>query len=165
LAQNLKAMHVHVTGINHSGRDVEGFDKVYPIAEYATAVKDADVIVNILPGTEETRDFFNDEFFSYVNDAFLFVNVGRGFSVNNDALIAAVDAGKIDFVALDVTNPEPLPSDSPLWDIPEVLITSHTTGMIDDYQARLVKIIADNLPSFLADNSFVRNVVDIDKGY
>ncbi|QBO35930.1 phosphoglycerate dehydrogenase [Periweissella cryptocerci] len=165
LAQNLQALHVHVTGINHSGRAVAGFDQVYPLAEYQTAVADADIIVNILPGTEETRDFYNAEFFSHVADAFLFINVGRGFSVTNAELIQAVAAKKVRYVALDVANPEPLPADNPLWDIPEVLITSHTTGFVDDYTARLLKIVAANLPSYLADGTFVRNVVDLNKGY
>lgn len=165
LAQNLQALHVNVTGINHSGRAVTGFDQVYPIAEYQKAVAAADIIVNILPGTEETRDFYNAEFFSHVSDAFLFINVGRGFSVTNDALIQAVADKKIRYVALDVVNPEPLPADNPLWDIPEVLITSHTTGFVDDYTARLLKIIEANLPSYLADGTFARNVVDLDKGY
>ncbi|CAH0418260.1 NAD(P)-dependent oxidoreductase [Periweissella ghanensis] len=165
LAKNLHALHVKVSGINHSGRAVEGFDKTYAIADYATAVKDADIIVNILPGTEETRDFFNDEFFSHIDDLFMFINVGRGFSVDNAALVKAVTAKKVRYVALDVTNPEPLPTDSILWDIPEVLITSHTTGQSHDYNLRLVRIFQQNLPSYFKDGSFIRNVVDLDKGY
>lgn len=165
LAKNLQALHVKVTGINHSGRAVEGFDKTYPIADYATAVKDADIVVNILPGTEETRNFFNDDFFSHVDNLFMFINVGRGFSVDNDALVKAVNAKKVRYVALDVTNPEPLPADSILWDIPEVLITSHTTGFSYDYNLRLVRIFQQNLPSYFTNGSFIRNVVDLNKGY
>lgn len=165
LAKNLHALHVKTLGINHSGRAVDGFDETYAITEYATAVKEADIIINILPGTDETHEFFNDEFFSHVEDAFMFINVGRGFSVDNEALVKAVAEKKIRYVALDVTNPEPLPADNILWNIPEVLITSHTTGFAYDYNLRLANIFKENLPSYFKNGSFVRNVVDLAKGY
>ncbi|MCM0599780.1 NAD(P)-dependent oxidoreductase [Periweissella fabalis] len=165
LAKNLHALHVTVSGINHSGRAIDGFDKTYAIADYANAVKEADIIVNILPGTEETRNFFNSEFFKHIDNLFMFINVGRGFSVENTALVQAVNDKKIRYVALDVTNPEPLPKDNILWSIPEVLITSHTTGQSYDYNLRLVRIFQQNLPSYFKDGSFIRNVVNLNKGY
>lgn len=161
LAKNLKALHANVIGINHSGRAVEGFDKTYPIAEYAEALKDADVVINILPGTEETRHFFNHDFFSHVDNKFLFINVGRGFSVDNQALVDAVATNKFRYIALDVVDPEPLPADSILWNIPNVLITGHSTGYFADYNLRLARIFKDNLPSFFTNGTFIRNVVNL----
>lgn len=165
LAKNLTALHGTVLGINHSGHAVAGFDKTFAITDYAQAVKQADVIINILPGTEETYHFFNTEFFEKINNKFMFINVGRGFSVENNAFIDAMHAHRFKYAALDVVDPEPLPIDSKLWDIPNILITGHSTGQVADYNLRVAKIFADNLPSFFKDGSFIRNVVDLNRGY
>lgn len=165
LAHNLKALHGTVFGVNHSGHPVAGFDKTFAIKDYALAVKNADIIINILPGTDETYHFFNTEFFNQINNKFLFINVGRGFSVNNAALIKAMQNHRFRYAALDVVDPEPLSIDSELWNIPDVLITGHSTGQVTDYNLRVAKIFAANLPSFFKDGSFIRNIVDLNKGY
>lgn len=165
LAHNLKPFGIRTLGINHSGKAVDGFNQVFPLTEYSAALKQADIVVNILPGTEETHHFYNQEFFDKLSELFLFINVGRGFSVDSLALINAVKQAKIKYVALDVTEIEPLPSDDLLWQIPEVLITSHSTGLVPDYDLRLSKIILTNLTSYFTDHKLSRNIVNLTKGY
>ncbi|MBM7544371.1 NAD(P)-dependent oxidoreductase [Periweissella beninensis] len=165
LAQNLQVFGVKTLGVNHHGNPIKGFNEVFSLENYPQALKKANIIINILPGTTETHHFYDPKFFAKITDLFLFINVGRGASVDSDALLKAIAQHKIKYVALDVTELEPLPIDDKLWQIPEILITSHSTGLSYDYDQRLSKIILSNLTSYFTDKTFVRNVVDLKKGY
>jgi len=91
-------------------------------------------------------------------------NVGRGSVIDTDALVAALQSGHLGGAGLDVTEPEPLPADSPLWDLENVLITSHTSGASPRYWERQEALISDNLERFL-DGRPLRNLVDFDHAY
>lgn len=127
IAKYLKAVEMEVIGISRSGNQVEYFDQVYPEKEALENLFDAEFIVNIMPLTEETKYYFNYEFFKHCKKA-MFINVGRGKSVKEDDLKTALDQGFIRKAVLDVQEEEPLPSTSWMWEDERVLLTPHISG-------------------------------------
>ncbi|GAA0359132.1 phosphoglycerate dehydrogenase [Alkalibacterium iburiense] len=160
-----KAFDMHTIGINRSGRDVEYMDEQYTQENLAEALPKADVVVNILPSTDETKDLFDYDLFEKMKDSAVYINVGRGTTVVTDDLIKALDNGQIAFAALDVVHEEPLPSDHPLYAREDVLLTPHISGDFDRYAERLYPIFKENLKAFVAGEDLPRNVVDYDSGY
>lgn len=165
IARLAKAFNMKTIGINRSGREVYYMDVVYKQPELAKHVNKADIVVNVLPLTSETEHFFNENIFSQMKDGTLFVNVGRGPSVNTDDLIAALEIGKIAFAGLDVFENEPLEKESPLWDRKDVLITPHNSGFAEHFRNRLFRIFEPNLEAFVARKQLPQNVVDYEKKY
>jgi phosphoglycerate dehydrogenase-like enzyme len=100
---------------------------VHALSDIDTLLPDADVVVAMLPGTESTRHIINAEFLAKLRDGTLVVNVGRGGSVDTDALVAELTSGRLR-AALDVTDPEPLAAGHPLWSAPNLLLTPHVAG-------------------------------------
>lgn len=127
IASHIKAFGGTVYGVNTSGRAVPGFDAVYPISNYQAGLAKARVVVDGLPGTADTADFFDTRFFEQVNQLFLFINIGRGTTLDQDALLSAIDDSRVKFAALDVTTPEPLPKNHPLFERHQILLTQHTS--------------------------------------
>jgi phosphoglycerate dehydrogenase-like enzyme len=93
-----------------------------------------------------------------------FYNVGRGGTVDTDALIDALNHGRIAGAALDVTDPEPLPDDSPLWEMDNVIITQHTAGRTPQMWERVFHLLTANIQRYQAGDPLL-NVVDVDAGY
>src|SRR3954449_5273685 len=100
---------------------------VHAVSELEGLLPGVDVVVNLLPATPETDDMFDAAMFASMRDGALFVNAGRGRTVDTDALLAALEAGRVRAV-LDVMEPEPLPADHPLWGAPNCIITPHSAG-------------------------------------
>jgi phosphoglycerate dehydrogenase-like enzyme len=124
----------------------------------------ADYIVNALPLTPDTTGLFDAKFFKAMkNDAF-FVTVGRGKSVVTRDLVAALRAGELAGAGLDVTDPEPLPPDNPLWGMKNVIITPHTGGITADAGARRIVLLRENLRRYVNGEPLL-NLVDKKKGY
>ena len=121
----LRAFGVEVTGISRSGRD-----GALPLAEISGLLTGSDILVITLPLTDETRGIVDAEMLSLLPDGALVVNVSRGPVVDSAALEDELVSGRLR-AALDVTDPEPLPSDSPLWHRSNVLITPHVGGDTD----------------------------------
>lgn len=165
LATVSQALGLEVSGVNRSGRPVEGFNKTYPQSEIDTLLPKSDIVVNILPLTSETTHFYNRELFSKMKTGVLFINVGRGPSVKTDDLIAAIKNKKIAFAGLDVFEEEPLSRDSPLWQMEEVLLTPHISGQSADFKHRIHTIFTENLSAYLASQQLVRNQIDLALGY
>lgn len=168
IAHYLKALGGRVYGVNTSGHPVDGFDDVVAIDNLGALPDDIAVVVDVLPGTDTTVNFFNAERFATLGDLYLFINVGRGTTVNQADLIASLQAGTIRQAALDVTLPEPLPDDSPLWQQPNLLLTQHTTWAEHSSAGRagnLFPLFMKNLPSYLANEPLSVNVVDLTRGY
>jgi len=123
------ALGMHVSGTRNSSRDGPEFvDYVGLSHELHDLAAQADVIVNALPLTTSTRDLLDGEFFAAAKPGAMFINVGRGQTVVTAELIAALESGQISGAGLDVTAPEPLPADSPLWQRDDVIITPHVAG-------------------------------------
>lgn len=124
----------------------------------------ADVVVNALPLTDQTTGLFNADLLGRMKSTALFINVGRGGSVVTADLIAALENGTIAGAALDVQDPEPMPSDDPLWDAPNLLITPHISGFNDAGRDMFWVILRENLRRYVAGDKML-SVVDIEKGY
>jgi phosphoglycerate dehydrogenase-like enzyme len=132
--------------------------------ELISLAPQADVIVNCLPLTPETERTFNEEFFSVTKPTAFYVNIGRGKTVDTDALVRALREGKIAGAGLDVTEPEPLPSDHELWGLPNVIITPHVGGDSERHMERIWLLFRENLRRFAVGEPLL-SVVNKRRGY
>lgn len=165
IAELGQAFKMTTVGVNHSGHKATGFAKTQAITHLDETVLNADVIVNTLPLTEETKSLYNETFFAQLTNAPLFINIGRGLSVVTNDLINALKQGQVGAAGLDVTDPEPLPSDSELWQMENVMITPHVSGLYEEYVRDVVDIFAENLHQFQENETLARNEVNLEKGY
>jgi phosphoglycerate dehydrogenase-like enzyme len=124
----------------------------------------ADVVVNALPLTPQTTGIFDKAFFDNMKPGSIFISVGRGRSTVTDALVAALDSGKLYGAGLDVTDPSPLPADSPLWQMNNVIITPHVAAASQSSMQRTAIIAAENLRRYV-DGGNLLNVVNMQAGY
>jgi len=124
----------------------------------------ADVIVNALPLTSATTGIFDRAFFDKAKPGAIFISVGRGGSTVTADLIAALESGKLYGAGLDVTDPEPLPADSPLWAMSNVIITPHVSAASADSMKRVAAIAAENLRRYV-DGGRLLNIVNMKAGY
>lgn len=164
LAKTLQVFGCDVFGINRSGRQVDHFTQTFNYQEGKSKLNTMDIVINLMPGTKETYHYFNDDLFSNMKDGVVFINMGRGTSVSTSDLISHIKTEKIGFVALDVFEEEPLPKDSELWNLQNVLITPHISGATDKYNDRAFTILTDNLIKFM-NHEELKNVVDLNLGY
>jgi phosphoglycerate dehydrogenase-like enzyme len=121
-------------------------------------VSRADWVVLALPLTPETKQLFNTQMFSAMKPGTYFVNVGRGELVDEPALVTALQSGHLGGAALDVFATEPLPADSPLWDMDNVIITPHSSGASQSSGLRAEEIFIENLAAYMAGGT-LRNEV------
>lgn len=152
-------------GIRHSGKSDPHVDVMYKVDELDQALAEGDFIINILPPTDETKGLYNAGRFEAMKDGAFFVNVGRGPSVDTDALLAALRSGKLVGAGLDVYEQEPLPSDHPLWEMENVIMTAHTAGDTVHYTDRVLDIFIENLKAHQQGKALPRNVIDYEKSY
>ena len=124
----------------------------------------ADHVVNVLPITPATHRMFGSSQFAAMKPTALFVNIGRGATVDEPALIQALRGGVIAGAALDVFEEEPLPAEDPLWRMPNVLVSPHRAGDHEGWKSDVVALFVDNLRRFVAGEP-LRNVVDVELGY
>ena len=132
-------------------------DGVHPIGELPRLLPDADVVVILVPVTDETRQLVNAEFLKTMKDGALLVNAARGVIVDTDALLAELASGRL-HAALDVTDPEPLPDGHPLWSAPGLLLTPHVGGAVRASRERAYRVVADQLAR-LASGQPLLNVI------
>lgn len=124
----------------------------------------ADVVVVALPLTDETRGLFNAERLALMPEGSWFVNIGRGPIADTDALVAALQSGQLAGVALDVTDPEPLPEDHPLWQMDNVIITPHVASRAELTGQRRWAVLKQNMQRFAEGRELI-NIVDKTVGY
>jgi phosphoglycerate dehydrogenase-like enzyme len=135
---------------------------VHPVAELDHLLPNADIVVLILPLTEDSRGLIGSRQLALMRQGALLVNAGRGPIVQTDALVEALHAGRIR-AALDVTDPEPLPDGHPLWSCPNLLITPHIGGSTPQFAPRAVKIAAAELRRYISGEP-LHNAVQLAKG-
>lgn len=164
-AKLAKAFNMRVLGFRRSGGKLENFDKMYGPGELGEMLSQSDYVANILPATKDTIGLIGASEFEAMKNTAVYINVGRGKTTDTSALINALEIGGIAAAGLDVTDPEPLPADSPLWGMKNVLITSHTAGGTDMYMERAMEIFFSNLEDYLAGRALGRNLVDLDLQY
>lgn len=154
LAPFLTALGAEVQGIARTAGERSGY-RVHSDADAAAVLADTDVLVSILPATDETADLFDAELFLALKPGAVFVNVGRGVTVDEAALIAALESGQLRAAAIDVAKSEPLPASDVLWDAPNLLITPHIAGNRPVGAARLVD---QNVTRLLAGDDLLNQV-------
>ena len=142
----------------------ELFNDIRPLSRLHESLPDADYIIICLPGTVETEKLIGREEFALMKNSAVIINVGRGMIIDTDALVEALYANKIGGAGLDVTDPEPLPPDHPLWKAPNVLITPHVSAGSDRNNERRVDIFCDLLRRYISGQE-LHNKVDFTAGY
>jgi phosphoglycerate dehydrogenase-like enzyme len=165
LAEVLKCIGLEVTGVGRTARGgVPVFGEVRAIADLHDTVREADWVVGVLPGTDDTVNLFDGPFFDAMNSRGRFINIGRGVSVDEPALISALRSGSIAGAALDVFGTEPLTGDDPIWDAPNLIVSPHMSGDYLGYVEDIVSIFAGNLDRYRNGDPLL-NVVDMVAGY
>ena len=152
VVKNLSGFDVTVTSFSKSGRD--GSIKIDELDKHLPGL---DIVILILPLTDESRHMFNRERLAKMKDGALIVNVARGPIIETEALIAELNSGRI-FAALDVTDPEPLPAGHPLWKSPNLIITPHIGGQADLSESRGKEMVEHQLVRLSKDQA-LENVI------
>lgn len=165
VAKRAHALGMHVLATRHSSHEGPDFvDYVGLPPELLKLAARADVVVNTMPLTDETRGLFDKKFFAALRTGAYFISAGRGESTVTADLITALKDGRLAGAGLDVTDPEPLPPDNPLWTLPNVIITPHVASITDKGFERGWLIIRENLRRYIRGERLL-NVVDVKKGY
>jgi phosphoglycerate dehydrogenase-like enzyme len=165
LAPKARALGMKVIAVReHPEKGTGGADAVYGLAELDRLLREADFVVLAAPLTEKSRGLMNAERLARMKPTAFLINVSRGALVDERALAAALEKHTIAGAALDVFTAEPLPAESPLWRLPELLITPHTAAVTERLWERHYELLADNLRRYLAGRP-LRGVVDKNRGY
>lgn len=165
LARKAHGVGMRVIATRRRGGETPAhLERLYAPAELDTLLAEADHVALCLPLTAESRGLIGARELGLMRPTAYLYNTGRGKLVDQDALIAALRSGTIAGAGLDVTTPEPLPADSPLWDLPNVLMTAHTSGATPRHWERGLALISENVRRFLAGEP-LRNRFDPAAGY
>jgi phosphoglycerate dehydrogenase-like enzyme len=158
LVQLLKPLGVKITGVRRTPRGDEGI----PIVNSAQAdslLPTVDHVINILPASPETDGYFTADRLARMNPSAIFYNIGRGSTVDQQALRSALESGRLAAAYLDVCTPEPLPPDHPLWKTLNCYITPHTAGGHRTEFIRIAKHFLRNLELFMAGKAMEDKVI------
>ncbi|HEY7030159.1 MAG TPA: D-2-hydroxyacid dehydrogenase [Thermomicrobiales bacterium] len=165
LAKRAHALGMEVIGVRRRGGELpEGVARVVGLPELGQVLPQAHHVAVCLPLTPLTRGLFVKDAFDRMRTGAYIYNIGRGPIIDTAALVAALSSGHLGGAGLDVTDPEPLPPNSPLWDMDNVIITSHTSGATPRYWDRAIAILESNIERFRAGGELL-NVVDLAMGY
>ena len=165
VARRAHALGMRVTATRASGRSGPDFVSYVGLPdELPKLARDADFIVNCAPLTAQTTGIFNRELFETLKPGAYFISVGRGKSTVTADLIAALSSGRLAGAGLDVVDPEPLPADSPLWHLPNVIITPHVSADTPVSAEQRKFVLVENLRRYNAGEPMI-SVVDVERGY
>lgn len=164
VAKHLKNMGMNVIAVKETLTPEPFVNTLYQASDLDKALFQADFVIVTLPLTPQTRNLFTLDKFKLMKPSAIFINVARGEIVNEADLINALENHIIAGAALDVFDQEPLPEDSPLWDVPNLFISPHHSSSSPYYISRTMRIFAENLRRFPAADSML-NVVDKIRGY
>lgn len=166
IAKRAQPFGMHVIGVRRSMSTElpANVDETATLADLDAVLARADHVVNSLPFTSSTEDFFEVGRFAAMKQGAYFYNLGRGTTVNQQHLIAALESGHLSGAGLDVTDPEPLPEESPLWGMENVILTSHSSGHSPKMIERRYELLCENIRRYLVNEPMI-NVVDQAHGY
>jgi phosphoglycerate dehydrogenase-like enzyme len=166
LARMVRGLNVRVIGIKRSVPDTppEGVEWVRGMDSLLDLARESDHLVNTLPNTPATKGILDRAVFEAMKPTACVYNIGRGATIDQDALIEALREGKIAGAGLDVTTPEPLPPDSPLWEMENVILTPHVSGSSPRTRRRGLEFFLANLHRYQKGEP-LRSVVDKQAGY
>jgi len=167
-AKRLRGFDCHIIGIRRNPQPTPYFDEVYGMEQAEALLPRADVAVCALPGTPETVGWFHKQRLLQLKPGALLVNCGRGTFIPGRDLTEVLQSGHLAGAALDVTDPEPLPADSPLWDMENVIITPHISGAsfghMPEVEDKIYRIAAENLDLWLSGKP-LNHIVSKQLGY
>jgi phosphoglycerate dehydrogenase-like enzyme len=164
LAERAAVFGMRVIGTKRTPGPVPYVERVLPPGGTDEVLREADYLVIILPLTPQTRGLIDARALAMMKRTAVLINVGRGAVVKEADLIAALRAGTIAGAGLDVFEREPLPADSPLYDMPNVIVTPHVSGASHTYYDRAIPLFCENLRRYLHGQP-MQNVVDPARGY
>ena len=167
VADRLQPFGVHVLAIRRSwrpGLTAPSVDELFGPSSLLEVLSRSDVVVLAAAGTPETADLIDQSAIDAMKPGAIFVNVARGNMVDESALGAALRSGHLAGAALDVARAEPLPADSPLWEIPNLLLSPHSSTSQDRYFEMIFELFVDNLTRYISGQP-LRNLVDLNSGY
>ncbi len=165
VARRAHAFDMRIVATDASGRRPPDFvSHVGPPAALLALAREADVIVDALPLTPKTTGVFDAEIFGAMKPRAIFINVGRGATVVTAELVKALKEKRIGGAGLDVTDPEPLPANHPLWRLPNVIVTPHVAADSDFGSERHWQVARENLRRYVAGERML-SVVDVKRGY
>jgi D-2-hydroxyacid dehydrogenase (NADP+) len=148
-----------VVGVKRTPTPVDGVDEVYPATDLRAALADARFVALAVPLTDRTEGLVGAAAFDAMRDDAYLVNVARGGVVDQSALVAALREDRLAGAALDVFETEPLPEDSPLWAMDDVIVTPHASAATRDYYRRVAAIVRENLRRLDAGEDLANRVV------
>lgn len=168
IAKRLSAFGTKNIGIRRTGAPAQYFDEMHTLSNIDALLPRADLVIGCLPNTKETGHILNYDRLCLMKSDALFINVGRGSLIDTDALIRALEERRIAGAILDVLENEPLAADSPLWKMPNVLITPHISGRGFGHDPATEKkvwdICLENLRRYLSGEDII-NEIDFARGY
>ena len=164
VARHGKKMDMHVTGMRRSDAPVPDVDKLYERDDLHAMLREADFLVLAAPHTPESEGMIGQRELALLKPTAVLINIGRGALVDEDAMIRALQENRLAGAALDVAREEPPPQDSPLWDLPNVILSPHSASTVTQEYARITEIFCDNLRRYL-DGKPLRNVLDKQRLY
>lgn len=167
IAAKASAFGMRTLGYNKSGRHIPGFDEIMTGPDgLRELLSQSDFVIMLLPATAGTKHFLGMEQFKLMKPSACFINLARGSVVHEEELIAALRSGVIAGAALDVFEKEPLPPESPLWELPNVILTPHVAGASPQYMTRSANIVFENIRRCLrGDQEPLLNEINLEEGY
>ena len=147
IAEMLAPFDVSVVGLTRTGRE-----NTRTLAELDEVLPSFDIVVLVTPANSESKQLMNQRRLALLRDGALLINVSRGSTVDTSALVSELAKGRI-FAALDVTDPEPLPAEHPLWDFENVIISPHVGGDSSAFEPRMLRLLDEQLARLAADQS------------
>ena len=164
LLRLLAPWEVDVTIVRRGDDPLPGADRTVPVARLAEVLPDADVLILAAAATAETAHLIGAEQLALLKPSAALINIARGSLVDQDALVAALESGRLAGAGLDVTTPEPLPEGHPLWTAPRIVLTSHSADTPEMTEPLLAERIRANVAALVTGGGFVGRV-DPESGY
>lgn len=166
IARVAKFMGMKVLAVKNALGELPDFiDRAYGKEDMKKVFEESDYVINLLPATQATHKLIDKTYFDAMKKTGVFINMGRGTTVNEEDLIKALQTGAIKGLVTDVYYREPLPEDSPLWDLDNVIMTPHICGENDRYMEKAYVILKENLKVFHEGKGEMVNKVDLSRGY
>jgi phosphoglycerate dehydrogenase-like enzyme len=150
IGEMLQALGMHVIGVSRTPRLARGFHEIVSSERLRQTASHADYLINVLPAAPDNAALFDAALFEAMKPTAYYISAGRGQTVDEAALVEALRQGRIAGAALEVFQTEPLPADSPFWELPNVFITPHVGGYIVEYEDFIMPLVIDNMRLFLA---------------
>jgi D-2-hydroxyacid dehydrogenase (NADP+) len=159
VAKRASALGMGVTGVRRSEQPVDGVDRVYANEDLHEAISDARFVVLATPLTEETEGLIGEAELEVMNEESYLVNVARGGVIDQETVVSALETGEIRGAALDVFESEPLPEESPLWGMDNVVVTPHAAAYTREYYEEIAALVRKNIERIEGGESVENRVV------